>query len=162
MSNVFPVWRVSFGPLVSVCWQSSWHLTRATRRPVAMYGAMRGKQTSLPANTTNIQSCLRRDKVWPLNTRLAAKYFPLLLCIKGNYQWFIRNCIVFTITTVHIRILLILAVLESNFKAIFSYKGGFHVTRFWVTVHQNTKDLLKHLKRDICFNINHHIYNENL
>lgn len=61
------------------------------------------------------------DEEWPPNT------FFLCSVYKGNHQWFIRKCTVPTINTVHIRILLKLAVLESNLKAIFGYKGGLHV-----------------------------------
>ena len=131
------------GPLVSVCWLrpdilEHWQHVRLWQC-MGQTGANRGKQTSLPANTTNILSCRGREWVWmwPPDTMVGngRQHFPFLSVYEGNHQWFIRKCTVPTINTVHIRILLKPAVLESNLKAIFSYKGGFRVT-FQVAVQE--------------------------
>ena len=137
--DVFPVWRLTPGPLVSVCWQS-WHLTLETSRNTGNMSACgnvwgNAGQTDILASQYNKYHQLPGAGVsvnvtswhedwgeeWPPNT------YSLCSVYKGNHQWFIRKCTVPTINTVHIRILLKLAVLESNLKAIFGYKGGFHV-----------------------------------
>ena len=116
------------GPLVSVCWLrpdilEHWQHVRLWQC-MGQTGANRHpcqpiQQIPSVAGGGNECEC-------DLPTRwlgMAAKHFPFLSVYEGTHQWFIRKCTVPTINTVHIRILLKPAVLESNLKAIFSYKG---------------------------------------